>query len=147
VTETPFDGHRGLTIKTEDGCFKESGIMEFDSGITFLNTRNLEETSRFYEDKLGLKLALDQGGCRIFKVAARSYLGFCLRPDAPRAEGVIITLVSDDVDGWYTRLARQGITLEAEPRLNPDYHIYHFFFTDPNGYKLEIQRFEDPRWE
>ena len=24
--------------------------------------------------------------------------------------------------------------------------IYHFFFRDPNGYMLEIQRFENPNW-
>lgn len=25
--------------------------------------------------------------------------------------------------------------------------IYHFFATDPNGYRLEVQKFDDPDWD
>jgi catechol 2,3-dioxygenase-like lactoylglutathione lyase family enzyme len=59
---------------------------------------------------------------------------------------VILTLVTDDVDGWHARLAAKGVTFEKEPAANPEYGIYHCFFRDPNGYLLEIQRFDDPNW-
>jgi len=121
--------------------------MEFDAGITFCYTQDLKATSEFYEKVLGLELALDQGGCRIYKVAGGSYLGFCEREVKGDRTGIVLTLVTEDVDGWYERFVAHGIAVEDEPRQNPDYMIYHFFFRDPNGYLLEIQRFENPKWQ
>lgn len=121
-------------------------MAPFDSQITFCYTRDLGETARFYEEHFGLPLVLDQGGCRIYRVAEGAYVGFCGREGAPRPVGVILTFVTDDVDGWYDRLSDAGVLFEKEPAFNPDYRIYHCFLRDPNGYLLEIQRFEDPRW-
>jgi catechol 2,3-dioxygenase-like lactoylglutathione lyase family enzyme len=53
-------------------------------------------------------------------------------------------MVSNDVDGWYRRLLEQGVTIKHPPRLNEKYQIYHFYLEDPDGYTIEIQRFEDP---
>ena len=118
----------------------------FDAQITFCYTKNLTETARFYEEIMGLPLALDQGTCRIYRVAGRAYVGFCQRADAVRPDGIILTLVTDDVDGWHARLAAQGVVFEKAPALNPRFKIYNCFLRDPNGYLIEIQRFEDPRW-
>ena len=120
--------------------------MEFDAGITFCYTKDLKTTSEFYEKLLGLELALDQGGCRIYKVAGGSYLGFCEREVEGDRAGIILTLVAEDVDGWYQRLLEHGVSIDEKPKQNPEYLVYHFFFRDPNGYLLEIQRFDDPRW-
>jgi catechol 2,3-dioxygenase-like lactoylglutathione lyase family enzyme len=121
-------------------------VAAFESQITFCSTRDLQETARFYEGLLGLSPVLDQGGCRIYRVAGGAYLGFCGRETAPHPSGVILTFVTDDVDGWFDRLSDQGVLFEKEPAFHPDYRIYHCLFRDPNGYLLEIQRFEDPRW-
>jgi catechol 2,3-dioxygenase-like lactoylglutathione lyase family enzyme len=118
----------------------------FDSQVTFCYTSDLQSTARFYEDVLGLPLALDQGTCRIYRVAGRAFLGFCRRAEGARPDGVILTLVAKDVDGWARRLSAQGVIFEKPPTFNPIYNIYHCFFRDPNGYLLEIQRFDDPRW-
>jgi len=118
----------------------------FDSHITFLSTIDLETTARFYENKLGLNLTLDQGLCRIYKVAGESYLGFCQNDKLPPTAGMIITLVADDVDSFCDQLIEKGVVPEKHPVFNPDYNIYHAFFRDPNGYLIEVQRFEDPRW-
>ena len=115
--------------------------------VTFLYTRDLAVTARFYEETLGLTLALDQGDCRIYRVGRDAYLGFCRRAETPeRPVGVILTLVTSEVDAWYGHLSDQGITFEKSPALNPDYNIYHCFLRDPNGYLIEIQRFLDPAW-
>ncbi len=118
----------------------------FTAQITFCYTASLEETARFYEQVLGLELALDQGTCRIYAVAGDAYVGFCAREEAARPEGIILTLVTADVDGWYERLQQAGVACEKTPALNERYGIYHCFFRDPNGYLVEIQRFIDPRW-
>ncbi len=119
-----------------------TGIL-FDQQITFLYTRDLAATARFYEDVLGLPLAVDQGDCRIYRVSSDGLVGFCQRAAAPdEPVGIIVTLVTDDVDGWYARLLASGVQFEKPPERNPKYAIYHFFLRDPNGYLLEIQRFE-----
>jgi catechol 2,3-dioxygenase-like lactoylglutathione lyase family enzyme len=120
---------------------------DFESQITFLATQDLRATVQFYERTLGLRLVLDQGQCRIYKVAEGAYLGFCKRKEVPAAEGVIVTLVTEDVDTWCDRLRDHGVKIEKEPAYNPKYKIYHCFLRDPNGYLVEIQRFEDPRWK
>ena len=120
--------------------------MEIDSHIVFLATSDLTRTAQFYEETLGLPLALDQGKCRIYRVAREAYIGFCEQEDPPSVEGVIITVVTQQVDEYCDLLRTRGVVFEKEPTTNPDYKIYHCFLRDPNGYLLEIQRFDDPRW-
>jgi predicted enzyme related to lactoylglutathione lyase len=113
--------------------------------ITFLYTRSLAKVIPFYEEVLGLTLARDQGGCRIYHVCGDAYVGMCERDYAPeKPEGVIFTIVVDDVDGWYQALSTRGAIFETPPKHNPQYGIYHCFLRDPNGYLIEIQRFDDP---
>ena len=119
----------------------------FEAQITFCYSADLDASTHFYEHLLGLPLALDQGSCRIYRTATAAYLAFCRRDTAPRPDGIILTLVSQDVDGWYERLCSRGVEFEKLPTLNTEYNIYHCFLRDPNGYLIEIQRFDDPAWE
>ncbi len=113
--------------------------------ITFVMVRDLKATADFYENKVGLTLAVDQGSCRIYRVVGDAYLGFCERPDSVGpTNGVILTLVTPEVDGWYERLAALGVAFDKPPAVHPGYNIYHCFARDPDGYRLEIQRFLDP---
>jgi catechol 2,3-dioxygenase-like lactoylglutathione lyase family enzyme len=118
-----------------------------DAHIVFLATQDLQMTAAFYEKTIGLTLALDQGKCRIYRVADKAFLGFCTKDEIPGRDGVIVTLVTRDVDEWYQQLQALGVKFEKEPTYNPEYQIYHCFLRDPNGYLVEIQRFEDPRWK
>ena len=119
----------------------------FEQQITFLATGDLEKTAEFYERVLGLRLALDQGACRIHAVGDGAYVGFCRKPEGNSPEGVVITFVTEDVDGWHERLAAKGVAFEKPPTMNEEYRIYHCFLRDPSGYLVEIQRFEDPAWQ
>ncbi len=113
--------------------------------ITFIMVRDLEATADFYEAKIGLPLAVDQGDCRIYRVVGDAYLGFCERPEsAGSTSGIILTLVTPDVDGWYERLRALGVQFDQAPAVHPAYHIYHCFARDPDGFRVEIQRFLDP---
>lgn len=118
-----------------------------DQQVTFLYTRDLTATARFYEQVMGLPLILDQGSCRIYRVSGDGFLGFCQRETAPaQPQGIIVTFATRKVDAWHAHLTAQGIPFEKPPALNPDYNIYHCFLRDPNGYLLEIQQFLDPAW-
>lgn len=114
--------------------------------ITFLYTQDLATTTRFYEDTLGLELWLDQGSCRIYSVSGSGYLGLCQAGETSiptdKQSNVIFTLVTQQVDEWFEYLKERGVEFEKPPTLNEKYKIYHCFLRDPNGYLIEIQRFE-----
>jgi len=113
--------------------------------ITVLDTRDLAQTADFYERVLGLRLARDQGTCRIYHVSGEAYLGFCQRADAPaEPRGLTLTFVTDRVDEVCADLRRAGVGFVKEPADNPPYRIYNAFVRDPNGYLVEIQRFWEP---
>lgn len=118
---------------------------EITQQITFLHAENLSASREFYSDWLGLTLVRDQSTCLIFKVTDQAYLGFCehIEPITPGRK-VILTLVSDDVDGWYELLKTKTDNIIQPPQANSTYQIYHFFIKDPDGYWVEIQRFDNP---
>ncbi|MBW4543258.1 MAG: hypothetical protein KME25_02240 [Symplocastrum torsivum CPER-KK1] len=70
-----------------------------ESSITFFYTHDLEISAQFYEDVLGLKLWLDQGSCRIYRVSGDGYVGLCQSsetktPPTEKQSNVIFTLVT-----------------------------------------------------
>ncbi len=114
----------------------------FDSQITFVYVQDLGRSAAFYGDVLGLELARDQGACLIFRVTPDAYLGVCdHRPADPG--GIILTLVTGNVDGWASRLREEGHEVDG-PKANDRFGIYHCFVEDPDGHLVEIQRFNDP---
>ena len=89
-----------------------------DQQITFLYTRDLARTAQFYE-----------------------------RESAPeKPQGVLFTLVTQEVDAWYAYLHARGVPFDKPPAVNEAYGIYHCFARDPNGYAIEIQCFLDDAW-
>lgn len=117
--------------------------------VTWVYTEDLPGTARFYNETIGLELVLDQGGCRIFKTSATSFLGVCKVRLGRHVEpkGVVITLVTPDVDGWHAALKAKGVTILEPPAYHPSFDVYCFFAADPNGYKLEFQTFRNPSWK
>jgi catechol 2,3-dioxygenase-like lactoylglutathione lyase family enzyme len=119
----------------------------FDQLVTFLSVADLDAADAFYGSLLGLPLVLDQGACRIYRVAETSFLGVCHNPElAGASEGTIVTLVTDDVDAVHERLAAAAVTVDHLPAYNRRFDIYHCFVRDPDGHRIEIQQFRDPRW-
>lgn len=89
--------------------------------------------------------------CRIYRITATAFVGFCrptnaLTQNDAGLPGVILTLVTDEVNAWYERLRARGVVFEKPPALNPRFNIYHCFVRDPNGYLVEIQQVLDPAW-
>ena len=120
---------------------------KIEQQITFLATSDLRANAVFYEDIMALPLVLDQGTCRIYRTGRDAFLGFCTHLElGSQSTSVILTLVSQEVDAWYTYLQDKGASLEKHPVLNSRYNIYHFFVRDPDGYLVEVQQFLDPSW-
>ena len=55
----------------------------------------------------------------------------------------MISIVTDDVDGWYAKLIAGGIEIAQPPHTLEQFGIYTFFAHDPNGYIIEFQQFID----
>ena len=114
----------------------------FEAQITFVYVADLGRSARFYGEKLGLELVRDQGACLIYRVCGDALLGVCdHRPGEPG--GFIITLVTDDVDGWAERLRSLGLEVDG-PHDNARFELRHCFVRDPDGHLVEIQRFHQP---
>lgn len=119
-----------------------------DSQITFLYYRDLEPVARFYEQVLGFDRVEDQGWAKIYRAAGNAFLGIVAgergfhQPQDRSA--VLITLVVDDVAGWYSHLRAEGVTLLSELQERDDIQIRCFFFQDPGGYTFEVQQFLRP---
>lgn len=123
---------------------------QIDQQITFIYTDDLEKSSAFYENVLGLALWRDQGTCRIYATTPGAFIGICQMSASSKGHvtsaeqhNIILTIVTDEVDIWYQTLQERGITFEKAPQINPKYKIYHCFLRDPNGYLIEIQHFLD----
>lgn len=112
--------------------------------ITWVYTHDLEGTCAYYHDVLGLELERDEGAARIFLTGGRAAIGVCLAFEDRVVEpaGGMITLVTDDVDGWYALLEARGAELLGPPERLEKFGIYSFFSRDPNGYVIEIQSFD-----
>ncbi len=115
--------------------------------VTFIYTHDLDGTSRFYAETIGLPLVLDQGPCRIYRVAAEAFLGVCQRANREVAPaGVTVTFVVEDVGAWHDYLQRAGVAIDGPPEVHEAFNVESFFARDPSGYRLEFQRFLDPAW-
>jgi catechol 2,3-dioxygenase-like lactoylglutathione lyase family enzyme len=115
--------------------------------ITFTYTDDLDRASGFFREIMELELVLDQGPCHIYRLTETSFIGVCNLPDRPTdAAGVTITIVSDDVDGWRDFLESKGLVYQRLPARSERFRIYSSLFVSPHGYRIEIQRFDDPSW-
>jgi catechol 2,3-dioxygenase-like lactoylglutathione lyase family enzyme len=113
--------------------------------ITFFYYDDIAPIAAFYEQVLGFDLVLDQGLARIYRIG-QGYFGIVdgnkghLRHQSESA--VLFTIVVEDVPAWHERLTEAGV--EGLSEILYGTYCEHFFFRDPAGYALEIQRFRDP---
>jgi predicted enzyme related to lactoylglutathione lyase len=119
------------------------------SQITFLYYDELEPVVRFYGEVLGLALVEDQGWTKIYAIGKNAFLGIVSGEKGfhqPQEENaVLVTLVVDDVFGWYAYLNERGVSLLTDVKEVEDIRVRAFFLEDPGGYTLEIQQFLDPQ--
>lgn len=120
--------------------------MQKECAITFHYYDDIHAVAPFYEDLLGFELALDQGMARIYRIAGAAYFGIVdgtkghMRTQSHSAS--LLTIVSEDVPGWHEYLSDKRVAGLSE--LLRGTYCEHFFFEDPGGYAIEIQRFHDP---
>jgi catechol 2,3-dioxygenase-like lactoylglutathione lyase family enzyme len=120
---------------------------EIGQSVVFTYTDDLEAGSKFFSEILELDLVVDQGACHIYRLTETSFIGVCDLPGRPtNRAAVTITIVSDAVDEWHAYLTANGVVCEKPPSHNAEFGVYSSLFTSPDGYRIEIQRFDDNLW-
>lgn len=124
--------------------------MEPVAGITFFYYSDLAVAAAFYRDVLGLRLARDQGWCKILALAPSAYVGLVdetrgsLRVAADKPVMLTLVVEEGEVDAWHRRMAAAKVDGLTAPKLSEEIGVYGFFATDPEGYRLEVQSFREP---
>ena len=111
--------------------------------ITFFYYRDLPRAVAFYQQVLGLSLAIDQGWAKIFQICPGAHVGLV---DESRGmnkwaeqKPVQLCIRVADVDNWYAYAQQQHLDNLSELFDNQQLGIRAFVFTDPEGYQIEIQ--------
>ena len=112
--------------------------------ISWVYTENLDSTAFFYREQLGLECVRDEGSARLFATSTGACIGVCqvFADRVVEPAGGMISIVTDDVDGWYRRLVANGVGIDQAPRRLEQFAVYSFFVRDPNGYLIEVQSFD-----
>jgi predicted enzyme related to lactoylglutathione lyase len=115
--------------------------------ITFLYYRDLPAAMRFYENVLGLTLAIDQGWSKIYRITDNGYVGLVDETRgshrAHPVKPVQLCIRVEDVDAWYAWVATQGVEGLRGPKISTELKIKVFVFNDPEGYQIEVQSVHD----
>lgn len=111
--------------------------------ITFLYYRDLPTAMAFYENILGLPLAIDQGWCKIYRICTGAHVGLV---DESRGmnkwqavKPVQLCIRVPDVDAWHAYAQKEGLANLSDLFVNDALGIRAFVFNDPEGYQIEIQ--------
>lgn len=113
-----------------------------ESMVVFYPCKDIEETTRFYTEKIGLTLHIDQGKARIFDTGY-GFLGFCQYDHQCMATYTCISFNLKDeaeVNHYYERFKEMMVNDLTVPKRHDDFAVYSFFLSDPNGYKIEFQK-------
>jgi catechol 2,3-dioxygenase-like lactoylglutathione lyase family enzyme len=137
-------GAGAVTAQQVPGRPAELGVQ---ANIVFLYYRDIPAAQRFYEDVLGLRLAVDQGFAKIYQISPTSFVGLVDETQglhrASDAKPVTLSFVTEQVDAWYEYLVSKGVKMRGPVRDATRHPTRGFVAMDPEGYFLEFERFLD----
>lgn len=111
--------------------------------ITFFYFRDLPKAMAFYEDVLGLSLAIDQGWCKIYQICPGAHVGLVDETKGMNkwaaVKPVQLCIRVPDVDEWHAYAKARELAALSELFVNDEIGIRAFVFNDPEGYQIEIQ--------
>lgn len=114
-----------------------------DLAITFLYYRDLPTAMRFYEDVLGLPLAIDQGWCKIYRICPGAHVGLVDETQGmnkwAETKPVQLCIRVPNVEDWYAYAKSRALDGLSELFRNDEIGIRAFVFNDSEGYQIEIQ--------
>ena len=117
------------------------------ANIVFLYYKDVPAAQRFYEDVIGLTLAVDQGFSKIYQISPTSFIGLVDESQglhrASEAKAVTVSFVTEQIDEWYAYLRSKGVKMRGPVGDATRHPTRGFVAYDPEGYYLEFERFLD----
>jgi predicted enzyme related to lactoylglutathione lyase len=111
--------------------------------VTFQYYKDLPRACAFYEEVLGLKLAINQGWSKIYAIGGGAHIGLVdeVRGMQKWAEQktVQLCLRVPDVDAWFAWVESQNVEGLIPVKDSEELGIRAFAFNDPEGYQIEVQ--------
>ena len=111
--------------------------------ITFFYYRDLAAAMRFYEEFLGLPLAIDQGWCKIYEICPGAHVGLVDETRGMKkwaaTKPVQLCIRVPDVDAWHAHVSGSGVAGVSDLFEIDGLGFRAFVFEDPEGYQIEIQ--------
>lgn len=119
-------------------------MLGITSNVTFLYFSDLAAAKEFLGGALELEVAYDPGWACVYRLGEKSFLGAV---DASQGsiqvksrDGVLVSLTVSDIEAVHQKIAAAGLAPSDIKRVK-DIALESFFFTGPEGYSFEIQRF------
>ncbi|MBW3469220.1 glyoxalase [Arthrospiribacter ruber] len=131
-------------LKTENA--EIAAGLGFYGAVTWMYYEDLQEAERFYEEKIGLTLIVDQGWAKVYQASETGYIGLV---DEKRGmhnytekKGTSIAFVVDDLEAWYTYTQQYApFALEREMYTGTEDRYKAFVGIDPGKYFLEFNTY------
>ena len=133
---------------------EEHSLPAIDGTVTFFYYEDLEPVAHFYGDVLQLPITMDEDWVKIFQITPSSSVGIVLNGRGFHAvsaeKPAMLSIVTNDVDGWYARLQQANVTMrrklpppdkEKKPGSAP---VRGFIAEDPGGYTIEFFSWQKP---
>jgi catechol 2,3-dioxygenase-like lactoylglutathione lyase family enzyme len=119
--------------------------LGFKATILWLYYRDMDAIRRFWEDRMGLQLIVDQGWAKIYRTSGSGYIGLVDETRGMHSyteqKAVTISFLTDGIGGWFD-YARHNEAFELRSDSVEVTDRYRAFVGyDPEGYYLEFDTF------
>ena len=126
--------------------------LGFKATVLWTYYRDMEGIQRFYEDKLGLTLLVDQGWAKIYQTSPSGFIGLVDETRGMHSfserKAVTVSFFTDDLRGWFDYVKETGAfelrtdeLYEEGPQDEEGPRVLTFVGYDPGGYYLEFDTF------
>jgi len=121
--------------------------LGFKATVLWLYYNDLSAVQRFYEDRLGFDLIVDQGWARIYRTSRSGFFGLVDQSRgmhrATEQKGVTASFFTNRLDDWFAYVQRTGAFSLRSDAVNDDAEGRYRAFVgyDPEGYYLEFDVF------
>ena len=119
-----------------------AGQRNISEQVVFLYYSDLDKAGHFYESVMGFEKTYELEWVKIYSTNQGAAVGIVDEKKGFLREAqekpVMLSWVTDDVDGWHRYLKDKGVEIKTEPKDTAETGIRSFIFLDPGGYTLEF---------
>lgn len=123
---------------------KGANLFSVKENIVMFYYKDISQVAPFYEQTLGLSKTFNEEWAKIYRLTPTSFVGVIQESEggfhkAQPDNAVMLSIVTEEVDGWYEHLKRDpSITFVKEIYNNEHAPIRAFLIRDPGGYTIEF---------